>query len=50
MNRRPEQLTVPKEPMPEQAVATREKKSVVIEKQLDFLRRKTAYQKGGTGI
>ena len=41
----PEQLTVPKEPMPEQAVATREKKSVVIEKQLDFFEEKLLTKK-----
>lgn len=41
----PEQLTVPKEPMPEQAVATREKESVVIEKQLDFFEEKLLTKK-----
>lgn len=41
----PEQLTVPKEPMPEQAIATREKKSVVTEKQLDFFEEKLLTKK-----
>lgn len=41
----PEQLTVAKEPMSEQAVATREKKSVVIEKQLDFFEEKLLTKK-----
>lgn len=41
----PEQLTVPKEPMSEQAVATREKKSVVTEKQLDFFEEKLLTKK-----
>ncbi|MFR2835879.1 MAG: DNA mismatch repair endonuclease MutL [[Clostridium] nexile] len=41
----PEQRTVAKEPMPEQAVATREKKSVVIEKQLDFFEEKLLTKK-----
>lgn len=40
-----EQLTVAKEPMSEQAVATREKKSVVIEKQLDFFEEKLLTKK-----
>ena len=41
----PEQLTVAKQPMSEQAVATREKKSVVIEKQLDFFEEKLLTKK-----
>ena len=41
----PEQLTVAKELMSEQAVATREKKSVVIEKQLDFFEEKLLTKK-----
>lgn len=40
-----EQLTVPKEAMSEQAVATREKKSVVTEKQLDFFEEKLLTKK-----
>ena len=39
----PEQRTVAKEPMPEQAVAPREEKSVVTEKQLDFFEEKLLF-------
>lgn len=41
----PEQRTVAKEPMPEQAVAPREEKSVVTEKQLDFFEEKLLTKK-----
>lgn len=41
----PEQRTVVKEPMPEQAVAPREEKSVVTEKQLDFFEEKLLTKK-----
>ena len=41
----PEQQTVAKEPMPEQAVAPREEKSVVTEKQLDFFEEKLLTKK-----
>ena len=41
----PEQRTVAKEPMPEQAVAPREGKSVVTEKQLDFFEEKLLTKK-----
>ncbi|HCX06190.1 DNA mismatch repair endonuclease MutL [Coprococcus phoceensis] len=41
----PEQRTVAKEPMPEQAVAPREQKSVVTEKQLDFFEEKLLTKK-----
>ena len=45
----PEQRTVAKEPMPEQAVAPREEKSVVTEKQLDFFEEKLLTKKSSTG-
>lgn len=41
----PEQRTVAKEPMPEQAVAPREEKSVVTEKQLEFFEEKLLTKK-----
>ena len=41
----PEQRTVAKEPMPEQAVAPREEKSIVTEKQLDFFEEKLLTKK-----
>ena len=41
----PEQRTVAKEPMPDQAVAPREEKSVVTEKQLDFFEEKLLTKK-----
>ena len=41
----PEQRTVAKEPMPEQAVAPREEKSVVTEKQVDFFEEKLLTKK-----